>query len=169
MTTLPASNASHYARDLTDRIKRATDQLWELLLEAWEGEAYKHLGYKSWSAYIDGEFDFSRQQSYYLLNQGKVTKALREAGGLSNAFDTSSANRISIRDADAIAPVLPQVTERVRERVASGWEPSVAVETTVAEVRTERRTTTTPRPYANEEPDYGHQHECRICGLMWQE
>lgn len=68
------------ARALTVRIRESATNFGELLLEAQDGEAWRVLGYASWGAYVDGEFDFKRSRSYQLLTQAKVNKALAAAG-----------------------------------------------------------------------------------------
>lgn len=88
------------ARTLTDNIKELGDELGAMLLEAHDGEAWRALGYKSWKAYIEAEFEFNRQRSYQLLKQAKVNAQLAEAGGghvtereardLSTTVDTSA-------------------------------------------------------------------------------
>src|SRR5690606_38125627 len=115
-----------YAQDLTRRIKHAADNLWELLLEAWNSKAHISMGYRSWNAYVDAEFDFSRQQSYRLVNQGQVIKQLREAASLSPNGDSSGV-RVSEWEARHIseshhrgqgAVVHPEVIEHVQEQVS---------------------------------------------------
>jgi hypothetical protein len=44
------------ARDLTDRIKTAVDDVAEMLYRAHEGRAWAALGYESWKAYCETEF-----------------------------------------------------------------------------------------------------------------
>lgn len=68
------------AQALTVRIRESATNFGELLLEAQDGEAWRALGYASWGAYVDGEFDFKRSRSYQLLTQAKVNKALAAAG-----------------------------------------------------------------------------------------
>lgn len=68
------------AKALTKRIRQSTEALGELLLEAQEREAWRALGYRTWGAYVDGEFDFKRTRSYQVMKQAKVNRALAEAG-----------------------------------------------------------------------------------------
>jgi hypothetical protein len=44
------------ARDLTDRIKVAAQDLAEMLYRAHEGRAWEALGYTSWKEYCEAEF-----------------------------------------------------------------------------------------------------------------
>ena len=56
-------NAEQAAR-LTERIKSSIDNLWELIVEAHDGQAWKALGYESWKGYVTKEFAMSEQRSY---------------------------------------------------------------------------------------------------------
>ena len=107
------------AQKLTDRIKAAADDLWSLLLEAHEGKAWKALGYATWEAYIGAEFDMSRGHAYRLIDQGKVVRAIEDAAG------TNVAKRRQITEAVAreIKPVLAEVTQEIKEKVAKGADP----------------------------------------------
>lgn len=64
------------AEKLTARINRDGYRLGELLLQAHDGKAWAALGYRSWSAYIGGEFSFSRATSYRLLAAEREPDAL---------------------------------------------------------------------------------------------
>lgn len=126
------------AREITERIKRLADRLWTLLLEAHEGEAWRALGYASWSAYVSGEFDMSRQQSYRLLDQGRVIRAIAE---VSPNGDTP---HVTEREARDIKPHLVAVTNEVRERIEQGGATGEVVAEVVAEYR--RPATLEPAP-----------------------
>jgi hypothetical protein len=66
------------ARSLTDRIKARSEELWHLLLEAYEGAAHTALGYKSWGAYFEAEYGGGKSQAYRVLDAGRVVKAMEE-------------------------------------------------------------------------------------------
>jgi hypothetical protein len=89
------------ARTLTDNIKQLGGEIGEMLLEAHDSEAWRALDYKSWKAYCEAEFDFSRQRGYQLIRQAKVNRALAEAG---------SETRVTDREARAIRQ--PEVDTR---------------------------------------------------------
>lgn len=116
-----------YAQRLTKRIKAATDEVWDLLLEAWNAKAWASLGYKSWKDYTATEFDISKSRAYQLVNQGLVIKRLREA---STTVDYST-SYVSEREARDIAPILEEVADEVREQVAAGVPASEAVRSAV--------------------------------------
>ena len=121
------------ARKLTDRIKSAADELWSLLLEAHEGKAWKSLGYTTWDAYIAAEFDMGRSQSYRLLDQARVTKAIEAAAGVPHG------GQITERVARDIKPVIEEVTQEIRAKVQAGVEPVQATYEVIEAKRVERK------------------------------
>lgn len=123
------------ARKLTDRIKTAADQLWSLLLEAHEGKAWKALGYKSWSEYVGSEFDMGRAHAYRLLDQGRVIRAIEDAAGES----VSKGRQITEKAARDIKPILPEVTQEIRQRVEQGEAPDQATYEVIEAKRVERK------------------------------
>ena len=138
------------ARKLTDRIKTAADQLWSLLLEAHEGKAWKALGYKTWEAYIGAEFDMSRRQSYNLLDRGRVIREIEAAAGES-VHDRA---QITVAKSQAIKPVLPEVTQEIRDRVEQGEAPAQATYEVIEAKRVERKADKTKLSVVPEpEPD----------------
>jgi len=120
---------------LTQRIRRAGEELWALLLEAYERGAHTVLGYPTWQAYVDAEFDISRSQSYRLINQARVTRAIQEA-------TADAPIRVSVRDAEVLKDDIEGAASEVAELVASGNTPVQAVRTAV-----ERRRDPTPARY----------------------
>lgn len=114
-TEVTASDRNH-ARQLTKRIQAAADDLWALLEEAWSTKAHLALGYKSWGAYVAAEFDFSRRQSYRLVNQGDVIKQLRDAV-VTNGSQLSEPIRVNEHTARVIKPMLPLVVEQIEAGV----------------------------------------------------
>lgn len=88
------------AKELTGRIKRSAEDVCRLLEEAHERKAWQPLGYKSWKAYVDSEFDMSKQRAYQLLNYATVRKALEVTTG-------STTVDLSERQARRIKPELP--------------------------------------------------------------
>jgi hypothetical protein len=144
---LPEPCSADEARRLTDQIKQTAERLWALLLEAHERRAWAALGYERWEDYVRSEFDMSRQQSYRLLDQGRV---IREIGAVSPMGDIA----VSEREARDLKPVLPQVVQEVRERVADlGPQPEPdrvqqTVRHVVQETREARRTPVPPHSEA---------------------
>ena len=64
------------ARELTDRIKTAVDDLAELLWRAHEGKAWMALRYGSWREYCEAEFQMSSRHAYRLLAFVEVKNVL---------------------------------------------------------------------------------------------
>lgn len=99
------------ARDLTERIRNATQQICMLLLEAHARRAWIALGYKSWERYVQSEFGISRSRSYQLLDQGRVTVVIQSTAGLSGLD-------IHPYAAAQLKPRLNEIVEVVRARTA---------------------------------------------------
>ncbi|TAK64049.1 MAG: hypothetical protein EPO22_06105 [Dehalococcoidia bacterium] len=110
------------ARAATDAIKTATARLWELLLAAYEGEAWRALDYESWRAWAVAEFDYSQSYAYRMLDGARVIAALSEAAG-----GVSPVGEIPERMAREIKPHLTEIVAQVRADVAAGVEPAEAV------------------------------------------
>lgn len=155
-----------YAEKLTKQIRESAEDLWTLLLQAWETKAYVSLGYKSWSAYVDKEFDFNRRHSYRLINQGQVVKQLREAAGVSERTQVV----VSEMAAREIAPVIGVVAEEVREAVASGVPAAEAVRLAVETHRPGPGFTRTQfsDEFTEEPATCAHEYVCRHCGELLQ-
>jgi hypothetical protein len=97
------------AEALTLSIIESGEQLAERLAEAHEREAWRALGFKSWKAYVDARFTFTRQHSYRLITQGNVNKTLKEAG---------SDLRATVSEAADLShnATLPEVEQAITER-----------------------------------------------------
>lgn len=102
------------ARELTDRIRQAAGDLWSLLAQAHDQRAWEALGYGSFKAYVETEFDMSRRRAYQLLDQARVITALSEASGVNHGSHLG----LSERDARDIRPHLAEVASSVREAIA---------------------------------------------------
>jgi hypothetical protein len=69
------------ARRLTDAVKRDAEALWRKLVELYEGGAHTALGYSSWHAYCEAEFDMGQSRSYQLLDAGRVALVIDSTNG----------------------------------------------------------------------------------------
>jgi hypothetical protein len=92
------------ARELTQRIRLATQQVCLLLLEAHDRRAAGALGYPTWEQYVLSEFGLSRSRSYELLDQARVIRALQSAAGVTGWLDVSAraASRIKLHLLDMV-------------------------------------------------------------------
>ncbi|MER9691969.1 hypothetical protein NKJ16_08525 [Mesorhizobium sp. M0179] len=115
------------AAALTVRIRKAVDNVWALLLEAQEREAWKALRYATWEAYVKAEFAMSRRNSYRLLDLGRVVREIEDF--------VPHAAQITQRDAAAIKDDLPAVKAEIVARVDKGAEPAKAATDVIAEKR----------------------------------
>lgn len=121
------------ATTLTKRIREHIDAAWQDITKAYEGKAWKPLGYASWEAYVKAEFDMTRRRSYQILDQGRVINAISEATG--NVYHGT---QITEREAREIKDDLPAVTAEISARVERGEEPKKAAVETIAEKRAEK-------------------------------
>lgn len=122
----PAMNEAE-ARAITAQIKSAAEDLWNLLYEAHERQAWQALGYRTWEEYVSTEFAMHRSRSYQLIDQARVIKAIQSAAGVSTNVDIPEGTTRRIK------PHLPAITDAIRERVADGQEPIEAVRATITE------------------------------------
>jgi MinD-like ATPase involved in chromosome partitioning or flagellar assembly len=155
-----------YALKLTKRIKEATNEVWELLLEAWNAKAWVSLGYKNWGAYTSTEFDIKQSRAYQLVHQGQVVRQLREAVS-TNVQNPAEAVILNEWEARHVKPVLSEVVQEVREQVASGVPADEAVRVAVA-ARTPFQGKQEPEmlPVRQVEECPGHEYVCVHCGDM---
>lgn len=125
MTELQAVQLSFdEAKALTERIKDAVQNLWELLEEAKAKEVWRTLGCKNWKDYVTNKLGMSEQRSYQLLDKGKVIRGIEEAAD-SNVFE--SLPDVTQRQVNRLKPVLPQVKEHIQQAISSGTKPHDAV------------------------------------------
>lgn len=141
------------ARTLTQRINATAGDLCLLLLEAHERQAWRALGYSSWTEYATEELNISRSYAYRQLDLGRVTLALAAAvtgDDMSPNGDTAGVHLTEIA-AREIKPLLPEVTEEIRERVQAG-EPAAEVVPDVVQEAREIRKATAEKPARKPEP-----------------
>jgi hypothetical protein len=81
------------ARSLTERIKAHSEELWHLLLEAYEGNAHTALGYKSWGSYFEEEFGGERSRAYRLLDAGRVVREIESQSPIGDSPKPNEAQR----------------------------------------------------------------------------
>ena len=94
---------------LTEDIKSTTTALYVLLKQAHDEKAFIAMGYKTWTEYVEKEFEFSRTRSYQLINQANVIEQIEESTGFPIY--------ITERDARAIKKRLPEITEKLKVEV----------------------------------------------------
>jgi len=117
------------AKALTDRIRDSIEKTYELVLRAYERKAWKALGYKTWEAYVQTEFDMSRRHSYRLLDQGRVIRAIEEAAG----ENVTHVAQITAREVAAVKDDIPAVVEEAKARADEGEDPALVVKEIAAE------------------------------------
>jgi hypothetical protein len=154
------------ARRLTDQVKRDAKALWRKLGELYNGGAHTALGYSSWHAYCEAEFDMGQSRSYQLLDAGRVVDALDSTNG-----GTAPLNE---RQARELAPLLDE-PEQIRE--AWGEVRRLHAEPTAADVHeaVEKRLTPNPqraadlpRPASVSEKDFQKAVTDALNALGWR-
>lgn len=109
------------ARELTDQIKANADELWRLMLQAYEGGAHTALGYSSWGDYFETEFGGGKSQAYRVLDAGRVARALEDDSPIGERDDDSSVGKqLNEAQARALSPLVkedPALARRVAEEV----------------------------------------------------
>lgn len=116
------------ASQLTEQIRSAGDALVNLLVEAYQGQAWQALGHKSWAAYCREEFGMTTSQAENRQRQVRVIDALASAIDDITDDDTPvPVLDIPQKSSSYIAPHLPAAVSEVREAVAAGTEPKAAI------------------------------------------
>lgn len=95
------------ALELTDSIKSTATATCLLLQRAHDQKAWKSMGYKSWTDYIEGEFKFTRARSYQLLAQASVIKEIADV--------SNSEIYLTEKEAKLIKKELPTITQKIKE------------------------------------------------------
>lgn len=67
------------ARDLTDRINTASEDLAAMLQRAHDGKAWQALGYDSWKSYLDSEIKISKQHAHRLLAFAETREEIQKS------------------------------------------------------------------------------------------
>ncbi|MCR4375942.1 MAG: hypothetical protein NUW22_13950 [Acidobacteria bacterium] len=98
-----------WAERITKRIRKAGEDFGALLLEAHDGKAWRLRGFKSWAAYVDAEFEFTRQHSYKLIGQEQANRRLAASG---------SATRLTVTEAAEVShdATVSEIEQTVYER-----------------------------------------------------
>jgi hypothetical protein len=127
------------AQTITAEIKAYSSTLWLKLEEAQRGQAWRALGYPSWEAYLDEEFDISRSRGYQLVSHARAVRALADAAGVpvSTMVDTPERATRGLDVESAAEEIASAVTEEstTEERVKT----TKTVIRTQAETEEQRR------------------------------
>lgn len=129
ISTGPMTEAE--ARDLTDRIKSALDDLehgieeiGSMLAEAHERGSWKNLGYSSWNRYVEAEFQMSKRHANRLVAHEHFV-AMLEAG--SNLSGTIGPTPALTEGETRMVRSDPVAVKQVKKLVKRGVSPKAAV------------------------------------------
>lgn len=137
---IKSSPMSHTeARQITDQINQKSNELWSLLKEAHERNAWEALGYKNWRDYAIAEFNVSQSHAYRLLDQATVITAIQEAAS-SPMGENHAPVEISERTAREIKPKLAKVVDEIKIKVEKGADPVKTTYEVIEATRVESKT-----------------------------
>jgi hypothetical protein len=115
------------AKDLTGRIKGAAGDLWALLGEAHKKQVWKPLGYNSWAAYTNAEFDMTKRHANRLIAHAEVVKAIELEVGPQGPTPYEKRTR-------GVAQHIPEFRQTIRDEIRDGNTPEEAVELAITSV-----------------------------------
>ena len=107
------------ARGLVVRIRRHLGDAGALVAEARERQAHLALGYATWTAFVEAEFNITDRQARYLIQQARVSERLTQASG-GNAFP------LTIVQTTVLARDLEGAAAEVQEMYSTGTTPDAA-------------------------------------------
>jgi hypothetical protein len=120
MTSLVPTNISrNEAIALTRRIRDAAEDLWRFLHEAHERRAWEALGYPTWAAYVESEFDFTKRHANRLVAHAEIVQAIEAEVGPVGPILTEGQTR-------GLRGKLPEIVAGVQVVVRDGQEPGAA-------------------------------------------
>lgn len=100
------------AREITERIRAASDVLYLLISKAHAGKAWEALNYSSFEEYVKSEFDISRSRAYQLINQANVVQAIEAASPDGTQVHITEAAARDLKNAlEELAPQVRDATE----------------------------------------------------------
>lgn len=109
------------ARALTAKIRSAADDLWRLLTEAHEREAWRALGYSGFREYVHEEFGMDRTHAYRLISHGQFLQQIEDA-----AKSVAHGLHIPEMPAERVTREIrrdPAAVEEVKGKVQAGASP----------------------------------------------
>lgn len=123
------------AEEITEAIRATATATFVLLDRAHRHKAHKALGYETWAAYVEKEFDMSVQRSYQLLDLSKAVAMIEEA--------TPEGTVVKLTEAQArdIKRELPRITEQVQAETSgkSPEEAAALVDSIIQEAREQKK------------------------------
>lgn len=118
-----AALTAEAARDLTERLRTALSVSWELVKEAHAGRAWAALGYESWDAYCEAEFDNIRSLRLPREERTEIVASLRDAGFSIRAIAAVTGAAKSTVEADVSRIGTPAGSSESPSASSAGVEP----------------------------------------------
>lgn len=115
------------AKTLTGLIKAAAGELWSLLREAHDQQVWKPLGYSSWAAYTNAEFDMTKSYANRLVAHAEVVKAIDLEVGPMGPTPPERQTR-------GVSQGIPEFRQTIRDEIRDGATPEEAVTQAISQV-----------------------------------
>lgn len=127
------------ARDLTNQINTASEDLAGMLQRARDGKAWAALGYETWKAYVAAEIKLSKSRVYQLLDHAEMRQELEKSTLVDSSALTERGSRALKKTERSKRPAVlanavkkaggEQPTARQIEEAAEEATPTDAAET----------------------------------------
>lgn len=106
------------AQELTDNIKEMSEELWHMLLDAYERGVHIALGYTTWGAYFEAEFGQSGRHGQRLLAAARVARIIEGSNDQMvveqkpNEFQSRELSSLIRDNPEAVAEAWQEVIEK---------------------------------------------------------
>jgi hypothetical protein len=101
------------AKNLTEQIRTSGESLRTHLLAAYDGKAWKVMGYSGWPDYLAHEFDVSRSNAWKLIHTARSIKVLASAAQIAEADVALTVNQATQLGPKGVEEVVQRVADRV--------------------------------------------------------
>lgn len=111
MTEMVNAMSAEEAREKTDAIKSKVEETAGLLLEMYERDGWKALGYKSWREYGEAEFSFSNSRIYQLKDHAQTLRRLENSTTVEKPNSTRQTRELAMVEPERQAEVWKEAVE----------------------------------------------------------
>lgn len=138
------------ARKRVTVINSGINNLRMQILDFHDREGWKALGYESWTACVEKEFEQSRRQVFYQLQAAQIEKNINDSAKSQCNICTDPIPESQLRPLAQVAPEdQPVIYQLAKETAPDGKLTAAHVEKTVREIQGEPfKRTVAPRSYA---------------------
>ena len=127
------------AIEVTDSIRASATATYILVKRAHDYQAWKAMGYPSWTDYVVHEFDMTASRSYQLINQANVISEIEKV------VPEGSKITLTEKQARDIKNELPRITEKIAATDVDSDNANDVVNDVVNDVREQKRKKSEPK------------------------